>query len=196
MIRLRQDAAGESIQRIRKDRKRTRGKVRRVLAYVEEHLFDPRLQVRTLRAELGIRDNSIAWRFRSQIGSSPKVYITHRRIEVAQRLLADTDLKVWRIGELVGFSGLPTFSKRFDGVVGVRPTVYRRRARRGPKPPRFSYRELEKAVAGQLPEANTARLIESLGAMYPAELAASLKKEVEDDVHCRGERRSDGGDRR
>jgi hypothetical protein len=100
-------------------------------------------------------------------------------MEVARRLLKDTHLPVWRIGELVGFSGLPTFSQRFDGVVGMRPSVYRRRARRGAKSPRFSDRQLEKAVAGQLAAADAVRLIEGLGAMYPAELASVLKRKDE-----------------
>jgi len=179
MIRLREDAAAESIRRIREDRRRVSGEVRRMLAYLEKHLFDPGLQIRTLKAALGIRDNSVALRFHSKVGRSPKAYITDRRIEVARRLLEATNLKIWRIGELVGYSSLPTFSKRFDGVVGIRPSVYRRRARRGTGPPRFSDRELEKAAAGKLPAADAAQLIEGLGAMYPAELAAALRTKEE-----------------
>jgi AraC-like DNA-binding protein len=179
MIRLRQDAAAESIRRIREDRRRVSGDVRRMLAYLEKHLFDPGLQVRTLKAALGIRDSSVAQRFHSKVGCSPKVYITRRQFEVARRLLKDTDLKIWRIGELMGFPDLATFSKRFNGVVGVRPSDYRRRARRAPKPPRFSGRELEKVVAGQLPEADVVRLIESLGSMYPEALAWALKRKEE-----------------
>jgi AraC-like DNA-binding protein len=180
MLGLRNVAAEEAIRRIWRDRKRTRGMVRRMLAYLEKHLFDPNLQVRTVKAALGIHDNTVALRFHSEVGSSPKVYITNRRMEVARRLLKDTHLPVWRIGELVGFSSLGTFSQRFDGVVGIRPSVYRRRARRGAKSPHFSDRELEKAVAGKLPAADAAQLIESLGAMYPGVLASALKRKDED----------------
>jgi len=171
LLRVRQQAATEAIRRIRKDRRRTTGNVRRMLGYLEKHLFDPGLQVRRLKAAVGIRDNSVALRFHAKVGSSPKVYITDRRIEVARRLLEDTNLKIWQIGELVGFSGLPVFSTRFDAVVGVRPSVYRRRARRN------STRELEMAAAGKLPQADAARLIEHLGSLYPKALALALKRE-------------------
>ncbi len=118
-------AASDALARIRQDRERVSEKMKPLLEYLEDHLFDPRLNIARLKEACGVRDNSIAIVFHSQVGHPPKVYITQRRLETAATLLRDTDLRIWRIAELVGYTGLSVFSKAFGRWAGQRPRAYR-----------------------------------------------------------------------
>ena len=67
-------------------------------------------------------------RFRIAYGESPYGYLMTRRIERAMALLRRGDLSVTETCFAVGCSSLGTFSTRFTELVGVSPSVYRRRA--------------------------------------------------------------------
>src|SRR5437660_12341139 len=68
--------------------------------------------------------------FRLAFGESPYGYLMTRRIERAMALLRRGDLNVTEVCFEVGCSSLGTFSTRFSELVGVPPSVYRRRAAR------------------------------------------------------------------
>ncbi|MET8825678.1 helix-turn-helix transcriptional regulator [Streptomyces sp. NPDC004610] len=65
--------------------------------------------------------------FRRAYGESPYSYLMTRRIERAMSLLRRGDLSVTEVCFAVGCSSLGTFSTRFTELVGVPPSVYRRR---------------------------------------------------------------------
>jgi transcriptional regulator GlxA family with amidase domain len=66
--------------------------------------------------------------FRLAYGEPPYAYLMTRRIERGMALLRRGDLSVTEICFAVGCSSLGTFSSRFTELVGVPPSVYRRRA--------------------------------------------------------------------
>ena len=131
-------AAGPSLARIRRDRRRVPERLEPLLTYLEEHLFDPGICVTKLRRDCGVRNNSIFIRFTSILGRTPYAYIEDRRLETACRLLLETELKIWQIAELLGYSSLQVFSRAFTRWSELRPTAYRRRyaaSRPGRLPP-------------------------------------------------------------
>jgi AraC-like DNA-binding protein len=65
--------------------------------------------------------------FKLAYGESPYSYLMTRRIERAMALLRQGDLSVTEVCFAVGCSSLGTFSTRFTELVGVPPSVYRRR---------------------------------------------------------------------
>ncbi|RMH23401.1 MAG: AraC family transcriptional regulator, partial [Acidobacteria bacterium] len=101
-----------------------------MLSYIRRHLFDPDLSVGRMKRACGVRDNGISTAFRQAIGRSPRVYIADRRLETAARMLRDTDVEIWRLGEILGYSSLPVFSRAFSRWCGERPSAYRARVRR------------------------------------------------------------------
>ena len=167
-------AAEPALQQIRTDRLRVTTRLKPLLTYLENHLFDPALNVSNLKRACGIRDNSIAILFHAEVGSSPKSYISDRRLETAGALLRESDLRVWQIGELIGYSSLGVFSKAFNRWAGKRPKVYRNEAeaRAGATSierfrPSLDPETLRRALDGELESDEAAPLIRRLLELYP-----------------------------
>ncbi len=179
------EAAKESIERIQLDRRKVPPRLKPLLAYIEENLFDPTLDVNQLKRSCGVRDNSVPIQFHSAVGRPPHGYIEDRRLETACRLLADANLKIWQISELLGYSSIQVFSRAFSRWSGQRPTLFRKKARRGdiddsdpPMGPRASSRKqldhsliaaesLRKALDGELPAEEAKTLTDRLLTLYP-----------------------------
>lgn len=176
---IRDRAAREALLCIRRDRERASERIRQLLSYLEEHLFDPGLNVQTLRRACGTLDNSIAVRFHQEIGATPKGYITARRMETATYLLGETDLKIWQIGVLLGYSSLGVFSKSFARWAGERPSRYRRRQERpGDLAEPLDPGLCRNALAGQLEDPEAERLIRRLHELYPGVGAVVLERSI------------------
>ena len=63
--------------------------------------------------------------FKREYGVSPINYMITRRIEESKYLLAETDLSLSRIAQLLGFSSLSYFSQVFRRSQGISPMDYR-----------------------------------------------------------------------
>jgi transcriptional regulator GlxA family with amidase domain len=64
--------------------------------------------------------------FAAEYGETPMQYVSRRRIERATDLLRATNLTVTEVCNLVGFSSLGSFSRRFTELVGMSPSAYQR----------------------------------------------------------------------
>lgn len=131
---LLQQAAASALARIRRDRRRAPERVKPLLAYLEEHLFDPGLTVARWRRECGVRDPDVLRQLTDLAGRTPYAYVEDRRMETACRLLAGTRLKVWQIAGLLGYASVQVFSRAFTRWTGVRPSFYRERGQHRPRP--------------------------------------------------------------
>jgi len=63
--------------------------------------------------------------FVQHAGKSFTEYLTHVRIRKSQELLRQTDLKIYEIGELVGYQNSTYFNKIFKKVTGMTPIEFR-----------------------------------------------------------------------
>ena len=164
--RARDRVAVEVMLRIRRDRRRATGRIAQMLGYIERHLFVPEANVTTMRRACGITDNAMAIRFHHEMGETPKHYITARRMETASRLLLETNLKIWQIGVLVGYSTIGVFSKAFYRCSGQRPQAFRTQRQTDPLPgpgPDMC----RKALAGELDEGEALEFLAYLTRLYP-----------------------------
>ncbi len=193
------EAARESIERIQLDRRKAPQRLKPLLAYIEENLFNPTLDVNQLKRSCGVRDNSVPIQFHSAVGRPPHGYIEDRRLETACRLLATTHLKIWQISELLGYSSIQVFSRAFSRWSGQRPTLFRKKARRGDgsdSEPGSASRgdgrrrfdrsvvataSLRKALEGELPAEEAQTLIDKLQTLYPGEDGDGAAPELADD---------------
>jgi len=173
-----QVAAEEVLARIRRDRDRVDQRLRPLLEHIESHLFDPGLDVNQLKRRCGVRDNSVPIQFHAQLGLPPHAYMEECRLKTGCRLLEDTDLKVWQIADLLGYSSIQVFSRAFSRWSGMRPTVYRKRHRRkaagvardsglGASSGQLEIESLRRALTGELEAAEAQLLIKRLVSLYP-----------------------------
>jgi AraC-like DNA-binding protein len=63
--------------------------------------------------------------FSRAFGQTPHDFLTSRRVDLAKKLLADSDLTVTEICFELGYSSLGTFSSMFQKATGCSPTKYR-----------------------------------------------------------------------
>ncbi len=124
-------AAAPTLEWIWQDHRRTQGPIRPALALIGGNLFDPALDLEHLRKLCGLGNSRLYRLFHSAVGRPPFSYIEYGRLETACRLLTETGLKIFKIAELLGYSGSDVFSGAFSRWSGLTPTAYRRGRRLG-----------------------------------------------------------------
>jgi len=105
-------------------------RLNRARDYMEAHL-EAALDLRQISGEAWLSPHHFLRLFKEVFGETPHQYLTRRRIERAQRLLAGTDLAVTDICYAVGFESLGSFSWLFHRRVGMSPGQYRQQNRIG-----------------------------------------------------------------
>lgn len=172
-------AAAATLERIRRDEDRIGTKLKPLVGYIADHLFSPELTVGHLKQACGIRDNSVALHFHREVGQPPHVYISRARIEVAVTLMRTSNLPVWRVSELLGYSSIQVFSRAFFRLTGRRPLSVRKEDRipGGPKPADYEelfeekvplFDDLLRRINGhELTDAEASELIRRLLLAYP-----------------------------
>jgi AraC-like DNA-binding protein len=99
-------------------------RVRRALAYVQEHLED-HLALATVARVAHFAPGYFSKLVRRTHGMSFEAYVQRARVERAKRLLSSTSVKIEQIGQLCGFSNRHYFHHVFKQAVGVTPGAYR-----------------------------------------------------------------------
>lgn len=101
-------------------------RLRRVRDRIDREYAQP-LDVEALARGEHMSAGHLSRQFKLAYGESPYSYLMTRRIERAMALLRRGDMSVTEVCFAVGSSSLGTFSTRFTELVGVSPSVYRRR---------------------------------------------------------------------
>lgn len=65
--------------------------------------------------------------FKKKTGDNYQNYLTRLRIDRAKKLLDETDLKIYEVCEMVGYTNNDHFNKIFQRIVGQKPREYRER---------------------------------------------------------------------
>jgi transcriptional regulator of acetoin/glycerol metabolism/AraC-like DNA-binding protein len=98
--------------------------MRRVREYVDAHLGGS-MDLATLAGVAGVSLHHFARGFKQSAGVTPHHYLTHKRVERAQNLLAQTDLSLSEIAYAVGFSDQSHLARHFRQMLGVTPGQFR-----------------------------------------------------------------------
>lgn len=64
--------------------------------------------------------------FKKKTGENYQNYLIHLRVDRAKKLLEETDLKIYEICELVGYTDINHFNKLFERVIGIKPSEYKK----------------------------------------------------------------------
>ena len=99
-----------------------------VRRYIDLHFKEP-LTLDSLAEEAHMNKFHLAHAFKREYGVSPISYMISRRIDESKYLLAETDLSMSQIAQLLGFSSLSYFSQVFKRNQMMTPMEYRQSTR-------------------------------------------------------------------
>lgn len=95
-----------------------------VRRYIDLHFKEP-LTLEQMAEEGHMNKYYLSHTFKREYGISPVNYMISRRIEESKYLLAETDLSMSQIAQLLGFSSPSYFSQVFHRTQNVSPKEYR-----------------------------------------------------------------------
>lgn len=96
--------------------------------YIDMH-FKEALSLEQLAEEVHMNKYYLSHAFKREYGVSPINYMISKRIEESKYLLAETDLSLSQIAQLLGFSSLSYFSQVFRRTQSMSPMEYRQSGR-------------------------------------------------------------------
>ncbi len=100
----------------------------RIRAYIDAHFFQP-FSLDTLAAKMGISSRYVNEIFKERYGTTPVRYLTEVRIDLARKLLAETEKDIVSVCFEVGYDTLSTFYRTFKNIVRLSPNQFRQLSR-------------------------------------------------------------------
>jgi two-component system, response regulator YesN len=100
--------------------------IRRALGVIGSRFTD-NLQLSAIAEELEVTPNYLSRLFRQETGKSFSDYLSDLRVERAAELLKSSTLKIYQIGDAVGYPNPRYFSEWFQKQTGMSPGDYRKR---------------------------------------------------------------------
>lgn len=94
---------------------------------VQARLGDPSFAVDELAEVVDLSRRQLTRRMKEAMGTTPAAYIRARRIEQAEKLLAEGSETIAAVAAAVGFASPSAFSKAFREQVGCPPSTYAER---------------------------------------------------------------------
>ncbi|HYK24806.1 MAG TPA: AraC family transcriptional regulator [Steroidobacteraceae bacterium] len=84
--------------------------------------------IEELGRKIGLSRSVLAERFSDLVGMPPMQYLARWRIQIAAKILSEASSNIASIAEEIGYESEAAFSRAFKKLVGVPPSVWRRRA--------------------------------------------------------------------
>ena len=100
------------------------GAMRRVREFVDMHLGES-IDLPMLAAAAGLSLHHFARQFKQSAGVTPHHYLTQKRLQRAQEMLAQTDLPLSDIAHAAGFSDQSHLARHFRHTLGTTPREFR-----------------------------------------------------------------------
>ena len=94
------------------------------VSLIESSLNDP-LSLDDISGAIKISSRQLSRLFERAMGMTPHRYATTRRVDRAKTVLLSNRMTVGESAEMLGFSGLATFSRWFTQHAGMTPTAFR-----------------------------------------------------------------------
>lgn len=99
--------------------------IREVKDYIDRH-YEQALTIETLSDICYLSPSYLSKAFRSQVGMSPRQYLTKKRLQEARRLICSTQIPIQDVAMMTGFSDVNCFIQQFKSGYGDTPKQYRR----------------------------------------------------------------------
>ncbi|MBO9609970.1 MAG: response regulator [Paenibacillaceae bacterium] len=105
----------------------SRSVIRRARDYIEGRYADPDLSLAAIAGHLFLTPAYFSKLYKDETGESYIEFVTDMRLREAKRLLRETNVKIVKVGEAVGYRNAQYFCTLFKRSVGVSPADYRQR---------------------------------------------------------------------
>lgn len=99
--------------------------IREVKNYIDRH-YEQTLTIETLSNICYLSPSYLSRAFRSQVGMSPRQYLTKKRLQEARRLICSTQIPIQDVAMCTGFGDVNSFIQQFKNSYGDTPKQYRR----------------------------------------------------------------------
>lgn len=104
-----------------------------ICTYVDDHIYDPAMNISTIALALGMNASFVSRVFKEYKGMTLLDYIHFRRVTRAKDLLRDGK-SIAEVTEITGFGSIRTFSRAFQKVEGTSPGVYKQEVAESQRP--------------------------------------------------------------
>ena len=94
--------------------------------FIREHYADPGFSLAEIARKAEVSKNHLSWEFARETGETLTEHLARLRIEEAKRLLAATSLRIYEVGERVGYPNVEHFSRVFKKLTGKSPRAWPR----------------------------------------------------------------------
>lgn len=98
--------------------------VEKAIAYIQKH-YNRTITLISISEHVHMNPAYFSVMFKKKTGIGVIEFVTDVRMEEAKKLLAETELKIYQIAELVGYNDPAYFSNTFKRICGVTPHEYR-----------------------------------------------------------------------
>lgn len=95
--------------------------------YIEQNMHDANLSLSAIAKEFYISPSHLCRLFKQETKQTVVEYITRQRMEYAKKILKETNLKVYQIGEMVGINDPNYFSTIFKKFTGLSVNEFRKK---------------------------------------------------------------------
>ncbi len=100
-------------------------KIDSILTYIRQNVLDKdRIKIKAIADEFFMSSNYVSIFIKKHAGISIKQYVIHTKINMAERLLKQTDLTISEIAKKTGFVDSSHFNKIFKKYSGINPSEY------------------------------------------------------------------------
>ena len=99
--------------------------VQMVKNYMDEH-YDQPITIQALAGQCFMSPNYLSRSFHSQIGMSPRQYLTRLRVSMGKKLLCSSQMSIQEIAMRTGFGDVNYFIQHFKACYGKTPKQYRK----------------------------------------------------------------------
>jgi len=101
----------------------------KTLEYINNH-YSEDISLKQISQNVFFCQSYLGKLFKQAVGENFNEYLTKVRIEKAQYLLLNTELKIYEVSSLVGYKSIDYFRKQFKAVTGIGPVEFKASRRR------------------------------------------------------------------
>ena len=100
--------------------------IKKALKYIHEHCAEE-IFLADIANDLFVTPNYLSRLFRQEMGESFSDYLSQLRMKKACSLLVESNMKIYQIGDALGYPNPRYFSEWFQKNTGISPIEYRKR---------------------------------------------------------------------